>query len=74
MTAVEPAREKMFTGVKVFSATKARDRDELGENVTRWLRDNQVQIVDKIVTQSSDREFHCVTVTFFFRERVAEAS
>ena len=44
MTAVEPAREKMFTGVKVFSATKARDRDELGENVTRWLRDNQKRV------------------------------
>jgi hypothetical protein len=67
MTAVEPARDKMFTGVKVFSATKARDRDELGENVTRWLRDNQVQIVDKIVTQSSDHEFHCLTITIFYR-------
>ena len=27
-----------FTGVKVFSATKAREREELGENVTRWIR------------------------------------
>jgi hypothetical protein len=68
MTAVEPARDKMFTGVKVFSATKAKDRDELGENVTRWLRDHQeVQIVDKIVTQSSDHEFHCLTITIFYR-------
>ena len=67
MTAVEPVRDKMFTGVKVFSATKARDRDELGENVTRWLRDNNVQIVDKIVTQSSDHEFHCLTITIFYR-------
>ena len=30
----------MFTGVKVFSATKAREREELGENVTRWLKSN----------------------------------
>jgi len=67
MTAVEQVKEKMFTGVKVFSATKARDRDELGENVTRWLRDNPVQIVDKIVTQSSDHEFHCLTITIFYR-------
>ena len=29
-----------FTGVKVFSATKAREREELGENVTRWIRAN----------------------------------
>ena len=26
----------MFTGVKVFSATKAKERDDLGEQVTRW--------------------------------------
>ena len=48
-------------GAKVFTATKARDRDELGEVLTRWLRDNpRAKIVDKVVTQSSDREFHCL--------------
>ena len=26
-----------FTGVKVFSATKAKDREELGEHITRWI-------------------------------------
>jgi hypothetical protein len=57
-----------FTGVKVFSATRAKDREELGEVVTRWLRSNHVDIVDKIVTQSSDREFHCLTITLFYRE------
>ena len=58
-----------FTGVKVFSATRAKDREELGEVVTRWLRANPtVTIVDKVVTQSSDREFHCITVTLFFKE------
>jgi len=62
----------MFTGVKVFSATKAREREELGENVTRWLRANtQFDIVDRVVTQSSDNEFHCLTVVIFFRERGA---
>jgi len=25
--------------------------------------------VDKIVTQSSDKEFHCLTITLFYRER-----
>jgi hypothetical protein len=56
-----------FTGVKVFSATKAREREELGENVTRWLRATPgVQVMDKIVTQSSDREFHCLTITLFY--------
>ncbi len=58
-----------FTGVKVFSATRARDREELGEVITRWLRSNPTfQIVDKVVTQSSDREFHCLTITLFYRE------
>ena len=57
----------MVSGVKVFTATTARDREALGEAVTAWLRNNpQAQIVDKIVTQSSDREFHCLTITLFF--------
>ncbi|MFH0899486.1 MAG: hypothetical protein V2A73_02530 [Pseudomonadota bacterium] len=57
-----------FTGVKVFSATKAREREDLGEQVTRWIRENpQARIIDKIVTQSSDREFHCLTITIFYQ-------
>lgn len=57
-----------FTGVKVFSATKAREREELGDLVTRWIRENPgAQIIDKIVTQSSDREFHCLTITIFYQ-------
>ncbi len=60
-----------FTGVKVFSATKAREREELGETVTRWLRSNtDVEIVDRVVTQSSDDEFHCLTIVLFYRDRV----
>jgi hypothetical protein len=59
-----------FTGVKVFSATKAREREELGETVTRWLRSNaDLEVVDRIVTQSSDNEFHCLTIVLFFRPR-----
>lgn len=62
-----------ITGAKVFSATRAKEREELGESITRWLRANpQIEIVDKIVTQSSDREFHCLTVTLFYRERTAD--
>lgn len=64
----------MFDAVKVFSATKQKERDELGETITRWLDDRRgsVQVVDKIVTQSSDSEYHCVTVTFFYK-RTGEA-
>jgi hypothetical protein len=61
-----------FNGVKVFSATKAREREELGEHITRWLRANaDIHIVDKVVTQSSDREFHCLTITLFFQSDAA---
>ncbi len=59
-----------FTGMKIFSTTLARDREQMSDNITRWLRDNpQFEIVDKIVTQSSAKEFHCLTITLFYRER-----
>jgi folate-dependent tRNA-U54 methylase TrmFO/GidA len=59
-----------FTGVKVFSTTLARDRENMGENITRWLKENpNVDVVDKIVTQSSDKEFHCLTITLFYRTK-----
>jgi hypothetical protein len=55
-------------GVKVFSATKARERSRLGDDITEWMRSNPgVEIIDKIVTQSSDSEFHCLTITLFYR-------
>ena len=61
-----------FTGVKVFSTTLARDRETMGETITRWLRDNPgVEIVDRVVTQSSDKELHCLTITLFYRQREA---
>ncbi|MBK8480204.1 MAG: hypothetical protein IPL40_03350 [Proteobacteria bacterium] len=57
-------------GVKVFSATKARDREELGGRVTTWLREHpELTVFDKSVRQSSDREFHCLTITVMFRDR-----
>ena len=60
----------MFTGVKVFSATKAKEREELGENVTRWLKSNSdLEVVDRVVAQSSDNEFHCYSLILFYRDR-----
>jgi hypothetical protein len=59
-----------FTGVKVFSTTLARDRENMGENITKWLKENpQADVVDKMVTQSSDKEFHCLTITLFYRHK-----
>ena len=60
----------MFRGVKVFSATKAREREDLGEQVTRWMRANtDLEIVDRTVIQSSDNEFHCLTIAIFYRPK-----
>ncbi|ATB42723.1 hypothetical protein [Cystobacter fuscus] len=59
-----------FTGVKVFSTTLARDRENMGENITKWLKENpNADVVDKTVTQSSDKEFHCLTITLFYRHK-----
>jgi hypothetical protein len=59
-----------FTGVKVFSTTLARDREVMGDQITRWLAANPgLEMVDRQVTQSSDNEFHCLTITFFYREK-----
>jgi hypothetical protein len=55
-----------ITLVKVFSATKKRDRDDLGEKITSWLRTNPgVEVLRTVVTQSSDAEFHCFSITLF---------
>ena len=61
-------RDVKFNGVKVFSATKAKERELLGELITDWIRSHpEHEIVDKIVTQSSDSEFHCLTITLFYK-------
>ena len=60
----------MFTGVKVFSATKAKEREEIGEHVSRWIKSNQdLEIVDKVVAQSSDNEFHCYSLLIFYKPK-----
>lgn len=55
-----------YNALKVFSATKCSDRSVLGERVTDWLRRNPgTTVVDKVVMQSSDREFHCISIVLF---------
>ncbi len=58
-----------FDGMKIFSATTAGDRNELGTRVTHWLADRRdFEIVERRVLQSSDEKFHCVTIVLFYRE------
>lgn len=68
MSADARAKNK-FNGVKIFSATMAQDRDRLGDRITEWLRAHpSYEIVDTVVTQSSDEAFHCLAITIFFNE------
>jgi hypothetical protein len=54
-------------GVRVFSATKARDREVLGDVITAWLQAHpERRVFDRIVVQSSDASFHCVTIVLFY--------
>ena len=56
-----------FTGVKVFSATLQQQRDALGARVTGWLAEHPgIVIVDKVITQSSDAAFHCMSIVLFY--------
>jgi hypothetical protein len=58
-----------YQGVKVFTATKAKERESLGESVTQWRRRHpEYKIKDTRVTQSSDSEFHCLSITVFYDE------
>lgn len=58
-----------FNGVKIFSATMAQERDRLGDRITEWIRQHpEYEIVDTVVTQSSDEAFHCLAISIFYRE------
>jgi len=65
-----------FNGVKIFSATVAHDREALGDKVTAWIRNNpQKEVVETVVTQSSDEAFHCIAITlFFWQQGITEAA
>ena len=59
-----------YDGVKVFSATKAADRQALGDKLTSWLNSKRdVSILDTVVRQSSDQQFHCLSILVFYRQR-----
>jgi hypothetical protein len=56
--------------IKVFSSTKARDRSELGERITTWLRAHpNVEIADTTVSLTSDSEFHCLSIVLIGYEK-----
>jgi len=64
---------KAFNGAKVFSATMVQDREHLGDKVTAWIQSNpRREIVDTVVTLSSDSAFHCLAITVFYWEKPEE--
>ncbi len=71
MTSETRLKKNTFNGVKIFSATMAQERDRLGDRITEWLREHQdFEIVDTVVTQSSDEAFHCLAISLFYIEPV----
>lgn len=70
------AEEKSsFNGVKIFSATMYADRERLGEKVTDWITAHpRHELVDLVITQSSDAQFHCIAISVFFREDFSDAA
>lgn len=68
-----------FNGVKVFGATMVAQRAALGEAVTAWIEDARrnrrgFEVVDIVVTQSSDDAFHLISVTVFYNESTGGAA
>ena len=54
-------------GLRVFSATRARERQVLGDVITDWIRGHpEHELHDKVVLQTSDSEFHCLTIVLFY--------
>ena len=65
-TGVAPVSTGKISRVKVFSATKARDRELLGEAVTAWIAGNSdLRVLKTVVTLSSDSAFHCLSIVLF---------
>jgi len=55
-----------ITMVKVFSATKERERELLGQKVKNWLAENPAaRVVQTSLRLSSDEHAHCMTIVLF---------
>jgi hypothetical protein len=53
----------------------AQNRDTLGERIGEWLgSDPSREVVDTVVTQSSDEAFHCIAITIFYWQPPAAAA
>ena len=56
---------------KVFSATLHKDRNELGDRVSAWIREVQFpEVVSTKVVQSSDQQYHCLSIVVWYRREL----
>src|SRR5215217_3437181 len=63
---VQRTMQTQINLVKVFSATKSKDRERLGDRVNDWIAANPtVEVLRTSVMQSSDAAFHCLTFVLF---------
>lgn len=59
-----------FDGMAMFSASKHADREKLSVDVTAWRQKNADKTIVEVRTmQSSDNEFHCVTIAIFYKNK-----
>ena len=57
-----PVPDPPISVFKVFSATRAQDREVLGDRVSAWLGANpQLEVRDTVVSLTSDSRFHCIS-------------
>lgn len=59
-----------YSAVKTFCATTSGAREMLGERLTAWLNNHpDVEVVEAVVTQSSDHAHHCVSIVVMFNTK-----
>ena len=56
----------MKQNVKVFSYSKHNERNAMGEQITRWLNQKPRTVTNVVVKQSSDSEYHCISIIYFY--------
>jgi len=67
-----PVPERPISVFKVFSATRAQDREVLGDRVSAWVGANpQLEVRDTVVSLTSDSRFHCISFVLICADRAA---
>ena len=69
-----PVPQRPISVYKVFSATRAQDREVLGERVSAWLGANpHLEVRQTVVSLTSDSKFHCLSFVLICSDRTGAA-